>query len=471
MSDLEYIKNQVINRWHGEICEEREDVIVFGLPGGCYDYLFLSIESGEISIGRHFFYDSEETLSDNEYEYIFERSFFEFLQRHSDYTVSDWHDACFDLGYPGTDYDKYIGFEYMDYSEEMIRQYLWSCEHYIKKVKSFDEAIDYLISLFYDRLDYDGIWSQNNICFKKGKCRYDSNTQKITISYIGTDHYLCKVNDKVFVCDKQLYRKTLAFFDECTLKYSIIFYDEKLVFYSSAISVELKMRTAEKAYLETEQVLLRLKHSKSVAAMACLFNNDENNYVFEQKETKQNKQLTNDIVRASTKMIQNISYNHVEENIRNDALRDLLEMTGYDIKDQSRTGFSAKEKSSGECDLVVYLHGMPFSFIECLNLDGFNSGYIREHICRLFKYDLTGVSVNYILCYVRTNDFPKFIDKYFNLCVNSHNQYEYPLVDVEKISTQEYIPGGATNIRIIKMAINRNNRIVYIYHILLHFEK
>lgn len=230
------------------------------------------------------------------------------------------------------------------------------------------------------------------------------------------------------------------------------------------------MRIAGEAYLETEQVLLRLKHAKSVAARECLFNNDEKNYVFEQKETEKNKKLTHDIVRAATKLIQNITYNDVKENIRNDALRDLLGMGEYDIKDQSRTGFSAKEKTSGECDLVVYLGGMPFSFIEGLNLNGFNSTYIKEHICRLFKYDLTGVLVNYILCYVRTRDFSKFIDEYYNLCINNHNQYEYPLVDVEKIPSREYIPGGATNIRIIKVAINRNNSIVYIYHILLHFK-
>lgn len=96
------------------------------------------------------------------------------------------------------------------------------------------------------------------------------------------------------------------------------------------------------------------------------------------KETRE--KVFKDLLNACIKLQKNNTFINVSEDQRNDFIRDILETSGYQIKDQTRQGKSASGKSSGEIDILLHDHGNPISIIEALNLNGLLETYLDEHI-------------------------------------------------------------------------------------------
>lgn len=147
------------------------------------------------------------------------------------------------------------------------------------------------------------------------------------------------------------------------------------------------------------------------------------------------------------------------EDERNDFITDLLETSGYCIKDQTRRGNSSKGKSSGEVDIYVEKSGMPFTIIEALNLDSLNTSYLDTHLDKIYSYDTTGNAFNVCLSYVKVSDFGLFWSKY---CDHA-KQHNYPVTLISSnINADKDYP--YSNIRFMTTTHNRSGRTTCLYH-------
>lgn len=178
------------------------------------------------------------------------------------------------------------------------------------------------------------------------------------------------------------------------------------------------------------------------------------------KETRE--KVFKDLLNACIKLQKNNTFINVSEDQRNDFIRDILETSGYQIKDQTRQGKSASGKSSGEIDILLHDHGNPISIIEALNLNGLLETYLDEHIDKVYKYDTLGNEFNFLLSYVKVKDFENFWKRY----VEHIRKYKYPYdlsdVDNEIIEGYDY-----ADIRYIRTIHNRNGKETILYHICL----
>jgi hypothetical protein len=87
----------------------------------------------------------------------------------------------------------------------------------------------------------------------------------------------------------------------------------------------------------------------------------------------------------------------------------MLECKGYNIADQTRDGFSGSDnpKQPGELDIKYRNHdNSAVSVLEAFLLgNSFDTKNITKHILKIFKYDLNGLQVNYVLVYYEGTDF------------------------------------------------------------------
>lgn len=169
-----------------------------------------------------------------------------------------------------------------------------------------------------------------------------------------------------------------------------------------------------------------------------------------------------DLFNACIKLQKNVTFINVSEDQRNDFIRDILETSGYQIKDQTRQGKSASGIASGEVDILLHDSGKPISIIEALNLDGLVKAYLNEHIDKIYKYDTLGNTFNFLISYVKVKDFGAFWDKYVEH-IETYN-YPYKLIDIDKSIRDEY---DYADIRYIKTIHNRNGKKTTLDHICL----
>ncbi|WP_196890368.1 hypothetical protein [Aureivirga marina] len=151
------------------------------------------------------------------------------------------------------------------------------------------------------------------------------------------------------------------------------------------------------------------------------------------------------------------------EDSRNTYIADGISSTQKFIaKDQTRMGTSHGGKNSGEIDIYIYdRFDKPLSIIEALNLTSLNKNYIKLHIDKLFVYDTVGLNENYILIYYSGKQFETFSVKYYTYINNF--DFKYKKSKLEKIEKFNF-----ADILIYKTFHNRNQKEVYLYHILVN---
>lgn len=147
------------------------------------------------------------------------------------------------------------------------------------------------------------------------------------------------------------------------------------------------------------------------------------------------------------------------EDDRNTYIADLLESSGYYIKDQTRWSKSHEGKSAGEIDIFIRdKFGTPLSIIEALNLDSLKKKYTTLHLDKIFNYDVTGLKSNFIIVYSNAKGFLGLWNKYINFVENRN--FQYPILSVEKIQAYDY-----AEIMIFKSVHDRNGQKVNLYHV------
>lgn len=168
----------------------------------------------------------------------------------------------------------------------------------------------------------------------------------------------------------------------------------------------------------------------------------------------------NNLFLACVKLQRNTLFSDVNEDQRNDFIRDILETGGYQVKDQTRQGFSSTGISTGEVDLLVQHNDLPLCIVEALNLNSLNKNYLNLHLDKLYTYDTLGNKFNVILSYVSISDFGTFWDKYRNHIKNHSYLYELIECDETVLEMHDY-----TDIKYMRTIHNRNGSETSLWHI------
>lgn len=174
--------------------------------------------------------------------------------------------------------------------------------------------------------------------------------------------------------------------------------------------------------------------------------------------------LYDKILASIIKLQGDISYRSKSEDERNTYIGALLNMGGFQVKDQTFWGSSNIGKSAGEVDIMILDNNqLPFSIIEALKLDSLKQDYLKQHIDKIYKYDTTGLQNNVILVYSEAKNFLNFCDRYF-----AHiSIYNYPY----KQLSSENIDSGFSEVKICKATLKRNGKPTNLYHIIVNLSK
>lgn len=185
--------------------------------------------------------------------------------------------------------------------------------------------------------------------------------------------------------------------------------------------------------------------------------------ILEAKEVDIEQILYDDIIFCCERIQADCDTKNLLENKINDRLRDLLDAKKYYVRDQTRQGKSGPGKEAGEIDILVKIDEKTTSIIEALKLSSVNENYISEHIDKIYKYDMIGNAVNYIISYVLSKNFNSFYDKYKNYILNYKYPYELISYNFEKFHQ-------FAELRTIEVILNRESKNTKLYHILIHLQ-
>ncbi len=154
----------------------------------------------------------------------------------------------------------------------------------------------------------------------------------------------------------------------------------------------------------------------------------------------------------------------VEEDHRNYYIRDLLDFKGLYVRGQEHQGISPNGGAAGEVDLLVCRTELqPKIFLEGMNLDSLNKSTIDKHYEKLFLYDASGYKNNYLLSYVKVDDFESFCKKY-----KEHFDGYNGKIKCERIIE---FPSDFAKIKIFLSESKHGENTIYTYHILIFFEQ
>jgi hypothetical protein len=153
------------------------------------------------------------------------------------------------------------------------------------------------------------------------------------------------------------------------------------------------------------------------------------------------------------------------ENNRNSFIANELDNADFFVKDQSLYGISPTGKQAGEIDILVENKNKEvISLLESMNLDSLHTAYINQHVQKLFSYDTTGLSENYILVYSESKDFVGFWKKYLDYIPN----IELPkckFISIQDISEDK---SHTTEVKIARVNYNRMERTTTVYHLFIN---
>lgn len=166
--------------------------------------------------------------------------------------------------------------------------------------------------------------------------------------------------------------------------------------------------------------------------------------------------ISSNVMKALLNIQKDSLYKHASENTINDGIRNQLSMI-YDVKDQTRCGYSANGMDAGEIDIMLCSNGNPIAFIEGLKLNCLNNDYLDKHITKaVLNYNPIGCPLIYILIYVTAKDFNGFWKKTMNHISN----FVFPYKNISKLSET---PTAYTESRHANVVLNRNGKNVSIH--------
>ncbi|WP_421239652.1 hypothetical protein [Aeromonas enteropelogenes] len=110
-----------------------------------------------------------------------------------------------------------------------------------------------------------------------------------------------------------------------------------------------------------------------------------------------------------------LSNRGLTEDDYNDYIRDLMLAKQYEVKDQSREGYSSSGVSAGELDLLIENKGHLFSIVEAMKLTSLDSTYINTHYQKLMRnYNPLSVKRTFMITYYEGSRFDGWWSRYVN---------------------------------------------------------
>ncbi len=145
------------------------------------------------------------------------------------------------------------------------------------------------------------------------------------------------------------------------------------------------------------------------------------------------------------------------EDSRNSFVATMLTNKNFRVKDQTKWGIAKTQP--GEIDIKIEDEkGITFAICEAFNLHDFDRTKIKNHILKIFNYDVNGLPENYIIIYSDKN-FMKNWQKYTTY-IQTIN-YEHTFLDFTDISNN---PDINTDIKVGVARHKRNEKVIIIYH-------
>ena len=192
--------------------------------------------------------------------------------------------------------------------------------------------------------------------------------------------------------------------------------------------------------------------------------NDHDSKLIEEDKNK----FFNNLINACVHLQSNIQYySPKNENSRNDYIRDLLDVYGYLVKDQSRIGESSSGKDAGEADFIICSSNIVKKIIiEALNYDDSRSkDYVLNHYKKLVdNYDSVGNDINVLLNYVTKSSFIDFCIEYKKIFEEKQDDFE--IKSINGIARDDMPP----SICIFKSLHEKNGKLLSVYHVLVEMK-
>lgn len=211
--------------------------------------------------------------------------------------------------------------------------------------------------------------------------------------------------------------------------------------------------------------------------------------IFENINIKNFKEipLLEDIVKSCEETQINETFFQCDENSRNRQILSLLKFSNkYIVANQEQVGLSGnlRDVNSGEADGIIKdLNQRTISYIEFFNLSSTKTSYenhsttksvITGHINKLEnRYDINlGLPIKFVVIYynvgdnsfgVESNKYKEFIEK--GEC------FKFKLNEIHEINIPSTSGVANTGIRIFKTLHNRDEKNVFLYHVLVRFPK
>ena len=184
-----------------------------------------------------------------------------------------------------------------------------------------------------------------------------------------------------------------------------------------------------------------------------------------ESETLNIKKLTKDIVRIC-EMIQSRTYMcDWNEDQHNDTIRNGLELKGYIVRDQTRTGESATGIQSGEADVQVFYNNVPNVIIESIVLSSLEKKEITDHIHKIYNYDKRGNFANHFITFVKVKNFKSYWGKYRQFILN----FDYNN-GLKKIGFFEIDVNQGSELKAAVSVLERSGQQTYLFHIAVHLD-
>jgi len=97
----------------------------------------------------------------------------------------------------------------------------------------------------------------------------------------------------------------------------------------------------------------------------------------------------------------------------NDHLRNLLLSSKYEVKDQTREGYSSTGLSAGELDLIVEENGFLFTIIEAMILSSLDASYVDKHYIKVVNnYNPLQANKTFLITYYTGSNFEQWWSRY-----------------------------------------------------------
>ncbi len=182
------------------------------------------------------------------------------------------------------------------------------------------------------------------------------------------------------------------------------------------------------------------------------------------------KNLLSDIVEKAKRLTERKKINRLED-LHNDDFKHFLMDRGYQVADQTRSGFSGS--NAGEIDIMIRNEkGSPVSILEAFRLSscGPENTVVLDHIDKLLnKYDMAGLPENFIIVYSEAVKFSELWEKYklyvLNLKENSEFQNKCPILS---FTDTDLSISNVTDIKVGKAVHKRQGVEIVVYHIFIN---